>query len=227
MRVVLMVCYSPSTLPISQARDKYKTDRSYICFMSKSAATRQFIIEKASQVLNRKGMAGTSISDIMEATKLAKGGIYGNFENKDEICLEAFNFLTEKQRNNLNRAILAVETPADKLRAIADFYTTKARLDDNGGCPILNFGTEADDTNPTINHRVAEAIKISQSRISNLIKEGIETGQFRESVNPEEFAIKMFSLMEGAILVSRILETDHQMMAVRNILYSEIEALKK
>jgi TetR/AcrR family transcriptional repressor of nem operon len=47
--------------------------------MSKGENTRQFIIEKAALIMNQKGIAGTSISDIMEATKLAKGGIYRRF----------------------------------------------------------------------------------------------------------------------------------------------------
>jgi TetR/AcrR family transcriptional repressor of nem operon len=63
--------------------------------MTKAERTRQFIIEKAAPIFNQKGVAGTSMSDIMEATKLAKGGLYGNFESKEEICVEAYKYLTE------------------------------------------------------------------------------------------------------------------------------------
>ncbi|WP_310588125.1 TetR family transcriptional regulator [Dyadobacter frigoris] len=34
-------------------------------------------------MFNKKGFAGTLLSDLMEAIGLIKGGIYGNFENKD------------------------------------------------------------------------------------------------------------------------------------------------
>ncbi|MEZ0131178.1 TetR family transcriptional regulator [Flavobacterium sp. LBUM151] len=61
--------------------------------MSKADRTRQFIIEASAPLINKKGMAGTSLSDIMEVTKLAKGGIYGNFESKEEICRESFLYL--------------------------------------------------------------------------------------------------------------------------------------
>ena len=57
---------------------------------TKAERTRQFIIEASAPIINKKGVAGTSLTDIMEATKLAKGGIYGNFENKEEICKEIF-----------------------------------------------------------------------------------------------------------------------------------------
>ncbi len=172
-------------------------------------------------------MAGTSISDIMEVTKLAKGGIYGNFENKDEICLEAFNFLAGRQATTIEAALREIESPKEKLIAIANHYTSKQKLENHGGCPILNFGTEADDTNPVIKHRVGEAIKTAQKRISSIVQTGIDSGWFKTDADPEEFAIKMFTMMEGAILVSRTLGTMHQMNAVNRILKSEIENLSK
>ena len=73
--------------------------------MTKSERTRQFIIEQAAPIINKKGMAGTAISDIMEATKLAKGGVYGNFDSKDEICLEALNFLLKRLGNSIDASI--------------------------------------------------------------------------------------------------------------------------
>lgn len=170
-------------------------------------------------------MAGTSISDIMEVTKLAKGGIYGNFENKDEICLEAFNFLVGKQVVNIEGILGGIKSPKDKLFAIVDHYTSSQKLANNGGCAILNFGTEADDTNPVIRRRVGEAIKIAQNRISRIVQAGIDSGEFKRTVNPREFAIKMFTMMEGTILVSRVFGTMDQMEVVNRILKAEIENL--
>jgi TetR/AcrR family transcriptional repressor of nem operon len=40
--------------------------------LSKSERTKQFIIEKTAPVFNKKGFAGTSISDLTDATGLTK-----------------------------------------------------------------------------------------------------------------------------------------------------------
>ena len=194
--------------------------------MSKAEKTRQFIIEKAAALLNRKGMAGTSISDIMKTTKMTKGGIYGNFENKDEICLEAFNFLSQKQVSTIEAILQDKRTPREKLIAIADFYAAKVRGDNNGGCHILNFGAEADDTSPVVKHRVAEAIKTAQTRISKVVEDGICNGDFSASADPKQFAVRMFTMMEGAILASRVLGSPDQMDVVRYIVQEDIDALK-
>lgn len=175
-------------------------------------------------------MAGTAISDIMEATSLAKGGIYRNFESKDEICLEVFNYLSGKLSSRINEVISEQEGQKDKLFALLDFYlNTLARKDtiDLGGCPLLNFGTEADDTNPLIKQRVAAAIKSQQNTISRVITNGMAIGEFANTVNADEFAIKMFSMLEGGILSSRILDNNYQMQVITDMLKTEIKAFSK
>src|SRR5947208_3176859 len=67
-----------------------------LVMLTKSDRTRQFIIEKAAHLFNTKGYAATSMSDIIEATGLAKGGIYGNFKSKGEIAVEAFEYAAKK-----------------------------------------------------------------------------------------------------------------------------------
>jgi TetR/AcrR family transcriptional repressor of nem operon len=191
--------------------------------MTKAERTRQFIIEKAAPIFNKKGMAGTAISDIMQATNLAKGGVYGNFESKDEICLEAFSYLTKSLSEAINQSIEEQTSAKDKLFALLDFYKDRLGKSNRGGCPILNFGTEADDTNPIINQKVKDAINAAQSRISTLVTDGIKNGEFVKTFDANRFAVKMFTMIEGAILISRIQNSIGQMILITDMLKAEIE----
>lgn len=172
-------------------------------------------------------MAGTAISDIMEATKLAKGGVYGNFENKDEICLEAFNYLTKSLSAAIDQSMGDKTSAKEKLFAMLDFYLNRLNRSSTGGCPILNFGTESDDTNPAMKQKVNEAIRASQNRIKNVVKQGVETGEFKKSFGAETFAMKMFTMIEGAILISRVQNNNNQMQFIVDILKAEIEENSK
>ena len=58
--------------------------------LSKAERTKRFIIKKSAPIFNKKGYAGTSLSDLTQATGLTKGSIYGNFKNKDEVAVCAF-----------------------------------------------------------------------------------------------------------------------------------------
>ena len=191
--------------------------------MTKAERTRQFIIEKAAPIFNKKGIAGTAISDIMEATKLAKGGVYGNFDSKEEICIEAFNYLLQTITLAIGQGMEGKVTAKEKLFALLDFYKDRLFNSNRGGCPILNFGTEADDTNPLIKQKVKEAINAAESRISRLVYEGVISGEFKKSFNAEIFAIRMFTMIEGAIMISRIMGNNHQMKVVTDLLRAEID----
>lgn len=52
---------------------------------TKGNLTRQKIIEKSMQLFSVKGYFHTSVSDIVKAAGLTKGGLYGHFRNKQEI----------------------------------------------------------------------------------------------------------------------------------------------
>lgn len=195
--------------------------------LTKAEKTRQHIIEKAAVLFNKKGMAGTSINDIMQAANLAKGGIYGNFENKEEICLEVFKFLSKSLLLTIDNALNSKKTAKDRLFALLDFYENSLQHNDTGGCPILNFGTEADDTNPVINSAVNKAIKDTQAMIAKVISDGIENGEFSASVNAEAFAVKLYLSTEGAILVGKIQNSNQQMKIMNEILKAEIESFSQ
>jgi TetR/AcrR family transcriptional repressor of nem operon len=191
--------------------------------MTKAERTRQFIIEKAAPIFNKKGISGTAISDIMEATKLAKGGVYGNFENKEEICLEAFSYLVKSLRSSIEQSMEGKTSAKERLFSLLDFYGSRLGKSNNGGCPIVNFGVEADDTNPVIKQKVKEAIDAAQKRIANIVNQGIENGEFKETFNAETFSIKMFAMVEGAILISGVQSNDNHMKLITDMLKTEIE----
>ena len=90
--------------------------------MTKAEKTKELIIAKAAPLFNKKGYAGTSMSDIMKATGLAKGGLYGNFESKDEIAALAFEYSYNQLKEDIGQKIKAKKMGVDKLLAIFQYY---------------------------------------------------------------------------------------------------------
>jgi AcrR family transcriptional regulator len=184
--------------------------------------TRQFIIEKSAPVFNKKGIAGTFITDIMEKGKVKKGGVYFHFESKDEIAMEAFNFLRGKLAESFDQATAQEKTAKGKLFALLDTYERNARNKDFGGCPLLNFGTESDDTHPAIKKLVKDGIASFQQRIATIVSEGIAMKEFSKKWDAENFSIRTFAMIEGGIFVSRVVGNTDQMKILIGALKSEI-----
>ncbi|MBO9201044.1 MULTISPECIES: TetR/AcrR family transcriptional regulator [Niastella] len=190
--------------------------------MTKAERTRHFIVEKAAPIINKKGMAGTSINDIVEATSLTKGSVYGNFESKDEICLEAFDYLVKRVGADMSHAMSRANTSREKLDALFNYYINNVTVETNYGCPIMNFGTEADDTNPIVKLKVNKAILATQAIFAKIIRAGIETGEFKKTVDADAFAIKAFAMIEGGMWIARLQGNPKQMQLIVDSLKQEI-----
>src|ERR1700710_2995811 len=105
--------------------------------MSKAEKTKQFILEKTAPIFNVKGYSGTSLNDMTDATGLTKGSIYGNFNNKDEVALAAFDYNLQKVQNIINAEMDKHESMRDKLLVYIDVYDNFLKYPFlSGGCPI-------------------------------------------------------------------------------------------
>lgn len=172
--------------------------------MNKAEKTRQFIVEKTAPIFNMKGYAGTSLSDITEATGLTKGSIYGNFANKDDVAIAAFDYNLSLLNNGVNAVIKSSTNAIDKLLKMADFYRSSFKKTlANGGCPILNTATEVDDTHPLLKERASKSIKAWKRTIVSIIKQGIAKNEIKPTVDAGEFAIEFISLIEGGIMLAK------------------------
>ncbi len=171
----------------------------------KSEQTKQFIIEQTAPIFNEKGYAGTSMSDITFATKLTKGSIYGNFENKDDVALAAFDYNFNSVTLYLKEKILAAKDSIEKLLVYPVVYADFLKIPFfKTGCPILNTSTEADDTHPLLKERAANALNFWKISLENHIKSGIKKGEIKANTNPVALAVVMICLIEGAIMQAKV-----------------------
>ena len=170
--------------------------------MSKAERTRQFIVEKTAPIFNTKGYAGTSLTDITEATGLTKGSIYGNFANKDEVALASFDYNNQQVISIIRTEMDKESTIKGKLLVYSKVYENFLKLHfPTGGCPVLNTATEADDTHPQLKEKVADAIECWKNKIVGLINEGVERKEFKAPANAEQFALTLIAMIEGAIMI--------------------------
>lgn len=175
--------------------------------ITKSEKSKFFILEKSAVLFNQKGFSGTSLSDIVLATGMTKGAIYGHFASKDILAAEAFEYAHEKIIRELSVCIQTNKSPIDRLIAIIDFYkdyTLKPVID--GGCPILNLGPESDENLPFLKIKIKKAIQNMLFSLEKILESGIKKGEFKPDINISEEALFIYAQIEGAILLAKILD---------------------
>lgn len=196
--------------------------------LSKSERTRQFIIERSAPVFNEKGYSGTSLNDLIEATGLTKGSIYGNFENKDEVALAAFDHNFQRVVHHIKAKMDRQDSIIDKLLVYPETYRHYMKLPFlRHGCPIANTSTEADDTHPLLKEKAAHALHFWRSSVERLLKAGMESQELRLDIHIVEFTGVMTALIQGATLHAKVSGKMNYLNASMNHLEKMIKGLKK
>jgi len=171
--------------------------------MTKGERTRRKILEAAAPIFNKCGYEGSSLSDLMEATGLKKGGIYRHFSSKEELAAEVFDYTWEAA---WSARLVHVDDKAngiEKLKQlIANFIDHRSPV--AGGCPILNTAVDADDGNAVLQARVAKALRSWLSRLQAILREARERGETRPEVDAKAMATLIVASLEGALMMSRL-----------------------
>ncbi len=193
-------------------------------FLTKTQKTKANIIHQAAELFNRKGYAGSSIADIMQATGLKKGGIYNHFISKDELALQAFDYAFSLVRQKVWDQIKQEKNAIARLQAMSSVYLEYI---DNppipGGCPILNTAIESDDTHPKLRDRARQAMDSWRNMIIKIVEKGIQKGEMRSDIEPDLIATILISTIEGAIMMSKLYQDSYHLQKAVDYLHNYLD----
>jgi len=194
--------------------------------MTKGDGTRQRIIEQAAGMFNQRGYEGSSLSVLMEATGLQKGGIYRHFTSKEELAAEAFDYAWGAARE-VRLHDLDPNSPAiDQIKQlISNFVDRRGPVP--GGCPLLNTAVDSDDGNLMLRERARKALADWKRRLVKMMKTGMAGGEIAPEAEPGCIATLIISSLEGALMISRLDETSAALQVVKCHLNSVLDALQQ
>jgi TetR/AcrR family transcriptional repressor of nem operon len=191
--------------------------------VTKGEQTRREIVRKSAPLFNQKGYEGTSLSDLMEATGLQKGGIYRHFSGKEELATEAFDYSWGKAVSGRLEGVAEVPDRVNRLKKmIENFVQLRAGLVP-GGCPLMNTAVEADDGNAALRARAKKALQNWTVRLSKIATEGIEKQQIDRCIDPLKLSQLIIGSLEGALLISRLQNSDEPLRAIKQHLSEYLE----
>ena len=195
--------------------------------LRKGEATRRMILERAAPVFNQRGYSGASMSELVEATGIEKGGIYNHFGSKEQLAVEAFDYAIS--------LIVDGYAAAQEGKAGLDRLVAIVRIFGNwsghpivaGGCPIMNTAIEADDTNPALAARARAAMDSWHRLIGSIVKDAKARGEIDDDVDPYELATLVTSTLEGSLMLSRLFDDpSYKHRAVASV-SAHVESLRR
>ncbi|SHM71411.1 TetR/AcrR family transcriptional regulator [Mucilaginibacter sp. OK098] len=192
--------------------------------LTKAERTKQFILETAAPIFNQKGISGANIDDVLAATKLTKGCLYGHFEGKEDLALQVVDHMLNTNGEKMLSTISKGKTAKAKVFAFLDFYKDPLNTYLKGGCPIFNIAVESDDNFPAIKEKIADVIRQGQELFVSVLNQGIAGGEFSDKLDPAVYAFKAVSAVEGAVVMCRATNTAKPMAGLLRSLKAELES---
>ena len=190
---------------------------------TKAERTKQFILETAAPIFNRKGISGANIDDVLDATKLTKGCLYGHFESKEDLALQVVDYMLQNNAEKMMMSINRGKTAKAKVFAFLDYYKDPLETHIKGGCPIFNMAVEADDNNPAVKEKVADVLRQGQELFISILNQGVKNGEFTNKLDAVGYAFKAVAAVEGAVVLCRMMNSAKPMHGLINNLKAELE----
>jgi TetR/AcrR family transcriptional repressor of nem operon len=178
--------------------------------MKKGQKTKRRILEKTAPVFNTQGFRTTTLSEVLSVTGLQKGGIYNHFRDKEELALEAFDYIVP-----LVQAKFAFESEngsalASLLAGIEKFRNHRRDSPIPGGCPLLNCAIESDDAFPKLHRKVSGVVQSWHSHIQKLVQRAKEAKELSPDTDPALIATVIIATLEGGVFLDRLFPgSDH------------------
>lgn len=165
--------------------------------------TKQNILESGLEVFSRKGYAATRVEDIAEQANVTTGAIYHHFGGKSDLYI-ALVKKGDARANKLAQQIVEKGgTPATKLRRL--LVRLFQFLEDDGEyravVELFLNRTEIAPDLTTIREQSLAGRRQLANYFAALIKQGVEAGEFRSSLSPQDAALALVGFMNGMALI--------------------------
>jgi TetR/AcrR family fatty acid metabolism transcriptional regulator len=171
--------------------------------MTARETKRNRIIRAAAAVFSQKGYTGALMAEVAVEAGVGKGTVYEYFSSKAELFLAVFDWLHQQ----ISEAVLMAAdrrggSAADRMRARVEAVVKSAlEVWDFYGL-FMEFWTAS--AGEQFRSRLGAWIKAAYAEhrrlVADLIREGVERGEFRPEVDPEAMAVLAVGSLEGIFL---------------------------
>lgn len=169
----------------------------------KGKLTKFNIIDKSLQLFSVKGYYNTSISDILQATGLTKGGLYGHFTSKEEIWYAVYEEAVSIWREIVFKGISDRLDPLARISTFIENHLRRYLGADifEGGCFFLNMLVELSGQSQAMGKQIRRGF-VSISRLLRLwLDEAGDEGLLKDGLNHKEIANFIVIILNGAAAI--------------------------
>jgi len=162
--------------------------------------SRAALIENAATLFRRQGYAATGLNQILDEADVKAGSLYHHFpRGKQQLAAAVVDVAGGGIEQLLRRFLASDRSVADIVDRWIDLLVAGLEGDQRDGCPIEPIATESVNASPLVRAASARAFAGWCAAIGDRLR-----SEDRSAMEAEKVALAVISLIEGALIMSRI-----------------------
>jgi TetR/AcrR family transcriptional repressor of nem operon len=165
-------------------------------------ASRERIVERAAELFAARGIAATSVDEVLAAAGAGKGQFYHYFRGRDELAAAAVGYRCAQVVAELTQALGGVSSLAELERAL-DGFAAGFELAGLPGCPIGTLSTEVAGRNEEAGAQAAAGFDAWERLLADALERMRQRGELRADAQPAVLATALLASIEGGMVLSQ------------------------
>jgi AcrR family transcriptional regulator len=165
-------------------------------------ASRERIVGHAAELIAERGVAGTSLDEVLAAAGVSKSQLYHYFAGRDELVEAAVAHRCAQVLGELTQTLGEVATLAELESMLAGFISG---FEQQGlpGCPIGSLASEVAERNDGARRQAAAAFDAWEGLFADALERMRERGELRADASAGVLATALLAGIEGGLLLSQ------------------------
>jgi AcrR family transcriptional regulator len=165
-------------------------------------ASRERIVERAAELFAERGIAATTVDEVLAAAGAGKGQFYHYFSSRDELAAAAVGYRCAQVVAGLAEALGGVSSLSGLEEALAGFV---AGFEQSGmpGCPIGTLATEVAGRNEDARVEAAAGFDAWERLLADALQRMRQRGELRADAPPAVLATGLLASIEGGMVLSQ------------------------
>ena len=173
--------------------------------MGKGQDTRQEILDTALALVSTEGLEPVSIGKLAQQVGMSKSGLFAHFESKEDLQICVLHEASDRFVRKVLAPALGKPRGEPRLRAFFNNWIDWENGEFPGGCVFHAAAAELDDQPGPVRDVLVEIQRDLFDAIATMVRAGIESGKFRDGLEPEQCSFELLSMLAGYSRLSRLL----------------------
>lgn len=194
---------------------------------ARGAATRSRIVETAADLMRVRGIGGTTLDDVVAASKVSKSQLYRHFEDKPALVRAVIELVGDQTIARHRRHLENVRSLAGLRRWRDAVLERNALQHGRYGCALGSLANEFSDQDEAARQKLDELFTTWQELFRVVIRRFQETGLVPKNADVDQLATGFVAAVQGGYLLAQTSRDVAPMAAAIDMAISHLRLLGK